>query len=93
MAPPLVVVRTVQSATHSHQVELGSAGDEPLGRVEHLDTVRVVRGDDSDSHLGPTQQVEAAGLGSTDVEPPSELGDQRSHDRALLLERPAVTEQ
>ena len=82
-----------QTASHREQLELGPGGHQSLGRVEYVDDVGAVRGDDRGTDTGPAVQILAAGLRGGDVESALQFGDQGSDGRPLLLERPHVTEQ
>ena len=75
------------------QLDLGAAGHEAFGRVEHLGTVRAVRGDHGDPDERAAVQVEVTRLRRAHLEAPAQLRDDRAHHGPLLLQRVDVPEQ
>ena len=71
----------------------GRAGDQPLARVEDIDAVRAVGRDHRHPDESATVQVQMTCLRRAHVVLPAQLGDEGPHERALLLQRPDVTEQ
>jgi hypothetical protein len=55
--------------------------------------MRHIAGDDGDPYDGPAVELLVAYLGRGDGEPALKLGDNRAYHRALLLQRPYVTEE
>src|SRR4051794_33353506 len=78
--------------TGGQQFHLRTTGDQPLAGVEHLPAVRRVGGDQRHPEFGPAVQVEVTGLRRADVEPPAQLGDDRTDHGAFLLQRVNVAE-
>jgi uncharacterized protein (DUF1810 family) len=65
----------------------------PFDRVEHLDDVAALGGDERRADGGAPVQVERADLGRRHAEPALNLCDHGADDRALLLERVDVAEE
>ena len=88
-----IVGAAAQIPSHREQLELGPRCHQPLGRIEDVDDVRAVGGDDRDADTGPAVQFLVAGLRGGDVESAPQFGDHGSDHRPLLFERVHVTEQ
>ncbi len=86
------VVRRHHVAAGGQHFHLGVVGDELLDRVEHLDDVGAVGGDDARTDADSSVLVQVVRLGSGDLEATSKLGDDRPHDGALRLQRVHVTQ-
>ena len=75
------------------QLDLGAPGDQPLARLQYLNTVGTIRRDDRHAHQRPPVQLEMPCLCGTHLEPAPELSHDRPHDRPLLLQRMNIPEQ
>ncbi len=91
--PTLVVVWTERPVAGGQQLQLWSAGHEPLACLQHIAHVSPVGRNGGHPDQGPAVQVQVPGLGSRDVEALAELSDHRSDQGSLLLQRVDVTEE
>jgi hypothetical protein len=79
------------SAARREEFDLGTFCDESLGRIQHAGHVSGISRGDGDTDSGPTVELMLADLSDAHLEA-AQVGDQRTHDRSLLLERVHVTE-
>src|SRR4051794_28081473 len=75
-----------EASPGGQQVDLRSARHQALAPVEHLVAVRRIGRHDRDTQQRPPVQIEMTGLGGGHLEPATQLGHDRTHDRPLLLE-------
>src|SRR6476660_2264208 len=88
----LEIVVVEHPATRDEHFDVRPSGDETFTPLEHLDHVLVGRRDGRDADLGPAVQVGMPGFRGRDREAPSQVGDNRPDDGALLLQRAHVAE-
>jgi hypothetical protein len=77
----------------SQQLQLGSAGHQPLAGVEHLAHVAGIGRNSGHADQRPAVQVRMPRLSRRDIKPLPKLSDHRSDQGALLLQGMNVTEQ
>jgi hypothetical protein len=75
------------------QLDLRPCSHQPLGSVKDFPAMPHVRGDHSNSYLGPAVEILAADLGGRYREAALELGHDRPNDRPLLFQRAEVAQQ
>lgn len=75
------------------RLDLWPGSYQPLGGIEHIDSVHPVGGHHGHSDPGSAVQIQRTGLGHGYGEPAPQLRHDRPHHRALLLQRADVAEQ
>lgn len=75
------------------QLDLGSRGNQSFGAVEDFDQMGAIGADHTDAYGRPAMELVVIDLGRTHVELASDLSEEGSDDRALLLQGMNVAEQ
>lgn len=80
-------------ASGTQQLQFRAGGNKAFDGVEHLHEVRPVRGHRRCTNEGSSMLVQVPGLGRRDLEAPLQLGDERTHEGAFLLQAEYLAEE
>jgi hypothetical protein len=82
-----------KGAAYRQQLNLRAERDQALDRVKHLDQMGTVRADCCYSNPSPPVQLQMINFGDAEIESPPHVGDDRSYQGTLFLERMNIAKQ